>query len=138
MCVAANPVARAGVPEPWSADPLSRQTRGHRFHSVKRKASPAASRFTARTGEDRSAGRAGMDGVVAPSPHANGTDVGHRLVVTYCELTSATRIWQGGYRIAIYKLLPKINRLKMPSSMRNSRRPFMGRACCIAGQGRDS
>ena len=46
MCVAANPVARAGVPEPWSADPLSRQTRGHRFHSVKRKASPAATENT--------------------------------------------------------------------------------------------
>ena len=38
------------------------------FHSVKQEASPAAKRFTARTDEDRSVDRAGMDGVEIPGP----------------------------------------------------------------------
>jgi len=41
------------------------------FHSMKQEASPAAGRFTARTGEDRSFGRAGMDGVKIPGPESS-------------------------------------------------------------------
>ena len=52
---------------------LGQRTRGATvvapgIHSVKQRASPAADRFTARTGEDRSTGRAGKDGVNCSKP----------------------------------------------------------------------
>ena len=73
-------------PEPWSAGPAARHARSCRvFRSVKHEASPATSRFTARTVEDRSTGRAGMDGVLAPGPSYNrdrGRSPGARDVTT--------------------------------------------------------
>ncbi len=69
VCVMANP-----RPPLRAARNLGqRSPRRHRSsrrdnRSVKRMASPAARRFTARTVEDHSAGRAGMDGVETPGP----------------------------------------------------------------------
>ena len=89
MCVVANPKrpqqANRNLGQRIRSAPVVART-GCR--TMKQKASPAARRFTARTSEDRSANRAGMDGVPFPKPVMQlKTEVGCRLLVTWLEIS---------------------------------------------------